>query len=162
MWSEDPRPSLHRYSPLQRITAFGERAIHDTLAALITHNLFGRFPRLTVLSIENGSEWVQPLLKKLDRAAKTCGPRDWPFGDPGERPREIFRRHVKVAPYPEDDSLGLVRLLGADAVLAGSDYPHPEGLPKPNEFAHRLLELDEIDLRKVMRTNTAGVLGLEK
>ncbi len=141
-------------------TAFGERAIHDTLAALITHNLFGRFPTLTVLSIENGSEWVRPLLKKLDRAAKTCGPRDWPFGDPGERPREIFKRHIKVAPYPEDDSIDLVRLIGAGAVIAGSDYPHPEGLPEPTEFADRLLQLDAAESRLIMRDTTAALLGL--
>lgn len=160
MWSERPRPPLHRYSPFQRVTAFGERAIHDTLAALTTHNLFGRFPTLTVLSIENGSEWVRPLLKKLDRAAKTCGPRDWPFGDPGERPREIFKRHIKVAPYPEDDSIDLVRLIGADAVIAGSDYPHPEGLPEPTEFAERLLQLDAAESRLIMRDTTAALLGL--
>lgn len=160
MWSERARPPLHRYSPFQRVTAFGERAIHDTLAALISHNLFSRFPQLTVLSIENGSEWVQPLLKKLDRAAKTCGPRDWPFGDPGERPREIFKRHVKVAPFPEDDSVALVRLIGADAVLAGSDYPHPEGLPNPNEFADRLAALPADEIKQVMRQNTATLLGI--
>lgn len=89
MWSERLRPPLHRYSPFQRVTAFGERAIHDTLAALITHNLFGRFPTPTVLSTRERLRMVRPLLKKVDRAAKTCGPSDWPFGDPGERLREM-------------------------------------------------------------------------
>ena len=30
----------------------------DTLSSLIFHNLFGRFPNINVLSVENGSIWV--------------------------------------------------------------------------------------------------------
>ena len=40
----------------------------DTFAALIFHNLFGRFPGLRILSVENGSRWVAPLLQELDAA----------------------------------------------------------------------------------------------
>jgi predicted TIM-barrel fold metal-dependent hydrolase len=159
-WGEPARPSFNRYTPFQRLTAFGERAISDTLAILITHNLFGRFPRLRVLSIENGCEWVQPLVRKLDRYARMCGPRDWLYGVPDARPRDIFIEHVRVAPYPEDDSEALVRLVGPDAVLAGSDFPHPEGLPEPTAFAHRLTGLDEADVRKIMRANAASLIGL--
>lgn len=161
LWGENPKTPQHRFTPFQRVTSFGERAIHDTMLALVTHNLFGRFPRLTVLSIEFGSEWVAPLLKKMDRAARMCGPDDWPFGAVNERPREVFKRHVKVAPYPEDDIVALVRLLGADAVLGGSDWPHPEGVAHPLRFAEPLFdELTNEELRKVMRENTAAVLGL--
>ena len=56
-----------------------------------------------------------------------CGPRGWLYGAPEERPRDIFKQHVRVAPYPEDDSEAVVRLLGADGVIAGSDYPTPRG-----------------------------------
>jgi predicted TIM-barrel fold metal-dependent hydrolase len=161
LWGENPNTPQHRFTPFQRVTSFGERAISDTLLALVTHNLFGRFPELTVLSIEFGSEWVAPLLKKMDRAARMCGPGDWPFGAVTERPREVFKRHIKVAPYPEDDVVGLVRLLGAHAVLGGSDWPHPEGVAAPGRFADPLIgELDDAELRKVMRDNTAAVLGL--
>ena len=160
MWSETARPPLNHYSPFQRLTAFGERIIHDTMAALVSHNLFGRFPAQNVLSIENGCEWVGPLMRKLDRAARMCGPRDWPFGDPGERPREILTRHVKVAPYPEDDITGLARLMGAGGVLAGSDWPHPEGLPKPTDFANRFSDLDAEASDRIMRHNLAGLIGL--
>jgi predicted TIM-barrel fold metal-dependent hydrolase len=162
MWSESPKPPNHRFSPFQRVTSFGERAIGDTLVALVTHNLFGRVPDLTVMSVEFGCEWVAPMLKKMDRAARMCGPKDWPFGVVTERPREIFKRHVKVAPYPEDNTVALIDLLGADAVLAGSDWPHPEGETHPFDFATRIQdEVSEADFRKVVHDNLAGILGIE-
>jgi predicted TIM-barrel fold metal-dependent hydrolase len=161
LWGESANPPTHRFSPFQRVTSFGDRAIADTLLALITHNLFGRFPALTVLSIEFGSEWVRPLLKKMDRAARMCGPRDWRFGDIKERPSDVFKRHVKISPYPEDDIVGLVKLLGAEAVLAGSDWPHPEGIAGPSEFVEHVDEgLTDQELRLVMRENTGRVLGI--
>ncbi|HYV62885.1 MAG TPA: amidohydrolase family protein [Bryobacteraceae bacterium] len=161
LWGESGQVPNHRYSPFQRATCFGDRAISDTLNVLITHNLFGRFPRLTVLSIEFGSEWVAPLLKKMDRAARMCGPRDWPFGALKERPRDVFKKHIKVSPYPEDDIKGLVDLIGVEAVLGGSDWPHPEGVPTPGAFAEHITELTEAQQKLVMRQNTGRLLGLE-
>jgi predicted TIM-barrel fold metal-dependent hydrolase len=161
LWGESHTRPNHRMTPFQRVTSFGDRAIADTLLALVTHNLFGRFPRLTILSLEFGSEWVVPLIKKMDRAARMCGPNDWPFGNINERPREVFKRHVKISPFPEDDIVGLVKLLGAQAVLAGSDWPHPEGVPTPMEFADHIREgLTADEKRLIMRENTGKVLGL--
>lgn len=159
-WGEPARPAFNRYTPFQRLTAFAGRAISDTLAILITHNLFGRFPGLRVMSIENGCEWVQPLIRKLDRYTRMSGPQDWLYGALEERPRDTFIEHVRVAPYPEDDVEGLVRLLGPGAVLAGSDFPHSEGLPEPTAFAHRLSAFEPTDVRKVMRSNAAELVGL--
>ena len=44
-------------------------------------------------------------------------------------------------------------VLGADRVLAGSDYPHPEGLAEPWEFAEELDGLDETQQSLIMRDN---------
>ena len=54
------------------------------------------------------------------------------------KPSDTFRNNIWVTPFFEDDVAGLVRLLGAGHVLAGSDYPHPEGLARPAEFADEL------------------------
>ncbi|MGO9991855.1 MAG: hypothetical protein ACLPTF_04995 [Steroidobacteraceae bacterium] len=52
-------------------------------------------------------------------------------------------------------------LLGAQAVLAGSDWPHPEGVPTPTEFADHIREgLTDAEKRLLMRENTGRVLGL--
>ncbi len=42
-----------------------ERAAHDFLATLILEKLFDRFPNVRVASVENGSEFLAPLFRKL-------------------------------------------------------------------------------------------------
>jgi predicted TIM-barrel fold metal-dependent hydrolase len=133
--------------------AFGQvtqagRAIYDTFASLIIHGVFRRHPRVRVCSIENGSEWVGMLLKKL---AKAHGQMPWEFA---EDPVETFKRHVSVAPYYEDDILELADRIGAGQVLMGSDWPHAEGLADPIRFVDDLPGFSADDVRLVMRENT--------
>jgi predicted TIM-barrel fold metal-dependent hydrolase len=132
--------------------AFGQvtqagRAIYDTFAALILHGVFRRHPRVRVCSIENGAEWVGPLLAKL---AKTYGQMPWEFA---EDPVATFRRHVWVAPYYEDDIRAVADLIGAERVLMGSDFPHAEGLADPVRFADDLHGFTPEEVRLVMRDN---------
>ncbi|HEY8527674.1 MAG TPA: amidohydrolase family protein [Acidimicrobiales bacterium] len=161
LWSEDPGNPSHRQSPLQWALCNTERPIVDTLAALTLHNLFGRHPGVKVVSIENGSDWVRHLLKTVDKAA-ALGRRGPMLGGPlPPRPSEALAEHLWVSPFPEDDVVDLIDVLGADHVLFGSDYPHPEGLREPRDFVDRLAGCDPVTTRKVLRGNTAGLLGLD-
>ena len=82
-----------------------------------------------------------------------------------ERPSEIFKRHVYVAPFLDVDHEAkiseLVELIGADHVLFGSDWPHGEGRDTPRHFGDELSDVSEPDLHKVLRSNTAELLGLD-
>jgi predicted TIM-barrel fold metal-dependent hydrolase len=78
-----------------------------------------------------------------------------------DRPSELLRTHLWVCPFPEDDVEDVIDVLGAEHVLFGSDYPHPEGLRQPVDFAQRLEGCDPVTVRLVMRTNTARLLGIE-
>ena len=82
------------------------------------------------------------------------------FGRPKSSPGELFRRHVWVAPYHEEDVVGLARGIGAAQVLGGSDFPHPEGLEWPRELATGLEGLDPREVRRILRGNAAGLLGI--
>ena len=161
-WGLRPHPPSHRHSLMEWALSFTERPIADTLTALIADNLFGRFPRLRVLSIEYGSSWVAPLLTKLDHLARLYSKDMWRFGAPPMKPSDLFRQNVWVAPFYEDDVVGLARLIGAAHVLNGSDYPHPEGLAQPLEFAAELQGLDEREIRSIMRDNLAGLIGADR
>ena len=160
LWSEDATNPSHRQSPLQWALCNTERPIVDTLTALSLHNLFGRHPEVKILSIENGSSWVRALLKAVDKAA-ALGRRGPMLGGPlPARPSEVLAEHLWVCPFPEDDVVDLVDALGADHTLFGSDYPHPEGLREPADFVQLLTGCDPLTTRKVLRTNTGGLLGL--
>jgi predicted TIM-barrel fold metal-dependent hydrolase len=84
----------------------------------------------------------------------------WPGGRLTEKPSEIFRRHVSVSPYHEEDIVGLTQLIGASQVLFGSDYPHAEGLADPVSFVDNLTSLPNDEQRMIMRSNTAQLIGL--
>ncbi len=157
-WGLRPHPPSHRHSLMEYAISFTERPIVDTLTALIADNLFGRFPRLKVLTVEYGSSWVGSLLTKLDHIARLYSVDLWRFGPPPAIPSETFRQNVWVTPFFEDDVVGLVQRIGVDHVLGGSDYPHPEGLARPAEFADELMALAPDAVRKLMRDNLAGLV----
>jgi predicted TIM-barrel fold metal-dependent hydrolase len=157
-YGERQRPPANQHSAFQRAVLW-ERPIMDTLAALILHNVFGRFPDLQAISLESGSAWVPYLLRVMDKAEHTGSDGEWIGGRITDRPSEIFRHHVSVAPFDDDDIRGLVDLLGADRVLLASDYPHPEGIAVPRSFLDGHGLSDE-ETRLVSRENAARLLDL--
>ena len=139
--------------PLDKILV-DDRAIHDTMASLIVHGVFDRHPKLRVASIENGSEWVARLIKRLKKTANQQ-PRWFP-----NDPVDALRQHVWVAPYYEEDLTALAEKIGVERILFGSDWPHGEGLESPLSFTEELKGFSESDVRKVMRDNALDFLGV--
>lgn len=152
-WGLRPTPPSHRHSLMEYALSFTERPVVDQITALIADNVFGRFPALRVLSVEYGSSWVAPMLTKLDHIARLYSKDMWRFGAPPGTPSELFRKHVWVSPFFEDDVPALARRISVEHVLAGSDYPHPEGLASPREFEEELGDLSAAEKRLVMREN---------
>ena len=113
-----------------------DRAIHDTIGEpRSSHGVFTRHPTLRVASIENGSDWMHSLVKRLRKQANQT---PWVFA---EDPLDTIRRHVWVTPYYEEDMRTLADLIGVERILFGSDWPHGEGLAEPDrlrEGARRL------------------------
>ena len=131
------------------------RPIVDTIASLIGHGVCTRFPTLKFAPVENGSNWVRPLLDDLAHA--------WQFAPNmfEESPVDVFKRNIYVHPFHEEDPVGLVHLIGADRVLFGSDFPHPEGLADPLAFVDDLKGLPDEDVRKVMGGNLALLMHVD-
>ncbi|HEX6417549.1 MAG TPA: amidohydrolase family protein, partial [Acidimicrobiales bacterium] len=137
------------------IVGHQQRAIIDTVASAIGHGLCTRFPRLKIVPVENGSAWVRPLLADMARAF-AFHPRLF-----DEDPVAVFKRNVFVHPFHEDDPKGLVALLGADNVLFGSDYPHPEGMADPLGFVDDLEGLADDQIEKIMGGNLARLMNVD-
>ncbi len=141
-------------SILSRILV-SDRAIHDTIASLVVDGVFFRHPTLRVASIENGSDWVALLVKRLKKQANQT---PWIFK---EDPLDVIRRNVWVTPYYEEDLHALAGLIGVERILFGSDWPHGEGLTEPLDFAKELAGFDATAVRKIMRDNALELLGTE-
>ncbi len=78
-----------------------------------------------------------------------------------ERPSHIFRRHVRVVPYPEDDTVELVgRLGGTDCLVMGSDWPHAEGIREPADFYAKVEGLGDDERRRFLRDTGLNLLGV--
>ena len=136
------------------IVGHAGRPIIDTMASAIGHGLCTRFPRLKIAPVENGSSWVRPLLHDM-ASAYSFNPHLFE-----EDPVEVFKRNIFVHPFHEEDPRGLVDLLGADNVLFGSDYPHPEGMSDPLSFVDDLEGLSHEEVAKVMGGNLGRLMNV--
>ena len=121
----------------------------------VAHGLFQRFPGVRVGVVENGGAWVTRLLDCFDRVYKKMPDRF------DEHPSDTLRRHVWINPFHEDDMVQLVDQLGADRVLFGSDFPHPEGLGDPLRFVDELDTLPTPVVEQVMGGNLINLLALD-
>ena len=129
-----------------------DRAISDTVSALICHGVFDRHPDVRVACIENGAFWVEPLLKILDHV---YGQMPQHFR---QHPVGIFKKHIFVAPFAEDSIGNLKEAMDPSRILFGSDWPHPEGYHNPLDFIAETGALNDADRKKVMCTNLKGLL----
>jgi predicted TIM-barrel fold metal-dependent hydrolase len=154
-WTGPTEMLPFRLDPFRMVT-MANRPIEDAMAAFVCHGALTRFPDLRVASIENGGDWVVPFLEHLADAHKKM-PQAF-----AEDPVEAFKRNVYVSPFHEDDIGQLVDLMGADHILFGSDYPHPEGLADPCSYIDHLPDgLSDDDVAAVMGGNLARLMGVE-
>ena len=124
---------------------------------MIFHNFFTRFPQMKVCISEQGSVWLPYTLRKMDHAFMLGRPAT--FGDrlPG-RPSDIFRRHFRVSPFPEESVKRTLEVASIDQLVFGSDFPHGEGLDDPSKYISTISDLTEEDQKKMMRDNMAEFL----
>lgn len=153
-WWEDSSEFLPFRPSAFRAISQGKRPICDTMAAMVCHGAFTRFPDLKVAAVENGANWVGHLLHDLGDVYDKM-PQEF-----AEDPVTAFLRNVYVNPFWEDELSSLVDLVGANHVLFGSDYPHPEGLADPISYVDELKGLPDDVARKIMGGNLAELMGV--
>jgi predicted TIM-barrel fold metal-dependent hydrolase len=131
------------------------RSIKDTISSIIGHGLATRFPRLRFMPVENGSAWVLPLIESIKQVyAVSPGAFD-------EDPLVTLKRAIYVHPFHEESVLDLVGAVGADNVVFGSDYPHPEGMFDPLTWVDELETLPVADQAAIMGGNLAKLMGVD-
>ena len=136
--------------PLHRIIAGFGRPIQDMISSLIYGRLFERFPELRMATVELGCDWVPGLLQNFERAGK---------GDLEEHPIDVFKKHIWVTPFEDEDIAGLAKMIGVDRVMFGSDFPHTDGLAEPASIIAALKGFSRDDLHKILYDNPRKLVG---
>lgn len=126
-----------------------QRAVPDFFAALVCHRLFERFPKLRVVSVENGASWIKPLLVRLYRGYAQSS--DYYKSNPVDQ----FQEHIWVTPFWEDDIDELIDYVPVERIVFGSDWPHTEGVERPLDFVETLTNFSPADKKKIMYSNIA-------
>ena len=155
VWGEVMQSSRLKQTAFMWMHGYGERPVIETLSSFIFWNFFERFPNIKLISAENGCEWVPNMLIKMDKCRGMAKNGYWPGGQLKERPSRIFKRHISVVAYPEDNIKQVIEQTGsADWIINGSDYPHSEGVPEPVDFVKEGCRgLSEEEIRKIMYDN---------
>ena len=137
----DSRPNIKHFNI--------ERAAYDFLVTLAYERLFERFGNLRIASIENGAEFLPDLFRKLRQSRDRLGT----IGYYKEDPALLFKEHVWINPFWEDDVYEVEALMGSERVIFGSDWPHIEGMPQPLDYVHELSGFDAAKQRRILREN---------
>jgi predicted TIM-barrel fold metal-dependent hydrolase len=153
-WTGPQEMLPFRPDPFRLIT-MGHRPVEDSMAALVCGGVLSRFPDLRIAAIESGGDWVAPLLHQFEDAY-----RKMPHGFE-EDPVQAFKRNVYISPFHEDNLQKLIATIGAEHVLFGSDFPHPEGLADPCSYVDHLPPgLAAADLEAIMGGNLGRLMRM--
>jgi uncharacterized protein len=133
--------------------------LDEPLATMVFCGALERHPGLKLVLAESGIGWLPYFLARMDLEWNSL--RDKLDYAPQIAPSELFRRQV-FATF-EEDAMGaeLIPMLGADACMWASDYPHTDStFPNSLEAIDEVLgPLSDADRRKITATNCAQLYG---
>ncbi len=97
--------------------------------SLLDAGVLERHPRLRVAFLEAGASWVPHWLWRLDELCYATMPKE-NARNVKMKPSRYFARQCWVGVELEEPCLRqVIELVGADRLLYGSDFPHPDHLP---------------------------------
>ena len=137
-YADDPEPG----DPLLN-SIFLWTAPAVAIASMIIYGTFERHPRLRIGVIELTASWVQEFLPTIGGASDFYALRHG--GGPADLsmpPSAYFFRHVRVGAMAYEQPGRLIDVLGDDVFMAGSDWPHAEGIAEPVAGYERFLPED--------------------
>jgi predicted TIM-barrel fold metal-dependent hydrolase len=132
--------------------------IQRTLGQIILSGVLERFPRLKVISAENGTDWLPYYINRLTRLR---GNQSYPT-TLSLKPLEYFHRQVYFTYIKERHAVENRELIGVDNLMFATDYPHSAASwPKSQEVVAR----DTADLapevaRKLIHDNVLRVFNI--
>jgi predicted TIM-barrel fold metal-dependent hydrolase len=118
-----------------------------------------RFPRLQFVTVETGSAWLAWVMTSMDEIHEKH--RMWATPRLAQRPSDYVRRQGHVT--FQNDPVGVHNraFTGVEALLWGSDYPHPEGTwPRSREAVEEQMRgVPEAEKRRMLGDTAARLFG---
>ena len=131
------------------------------MAGVLTSVIFGgvleRYPHLRIVLGEAGIGWIPYVLWRMDAEWEDQF-KDLSLTMP---PSEYWRRQCWATYQTDPVGLKLIDELGADKIMWGSDFPHPDGVwPDSREYiAREMGHLPADTRRKIVCENAARLYG---
>ncbi|MGE0881609.1 MAG: amidohydrolase family protein [Acidimicrobiia bacterium] len=142
-------------NPVFRMLSSEKDNLVDALASIIGHGLALRYPNLKFFPVEFRWSWVRPFVEKLQRTYEESPA----LFD--EDPFETFKRSVYIHLFHDPRPWELIEMgIGADHLMWGSDFPHPEGMEDPLRYVELLDRLPADQQALLMGGSVARMLGL--
>lgn len=130
------------------------------LLALIEGGVLERHPKLKIAFLESGCGWLPYWLWRLDEEYANLA---WEVKDNVKiKPSEYFRRQCFIAIEPTEPYLAqVIKYIGADNIIFGSDYPHMDHNPN---IVQEMVKLEETlspeTVQKILWDNPRRFYGL--
>jgi len=106
----------------------------DLIASMVGHGMLSRFPGLKVTIVEHFNEWTRGMYQQFADAYEKAPV----LFD--ENPLEVLKRNVWIHVFQDPNPVELIKLMGVENSMFGSDFPHPEGLRDPLGFSESIEE----------------------
>jgi predicted TIM-barrel fold metal-dependent hydrolase len=138
------------------ITAF-QLNMSNILTSMIYSGILERFPRIRLVLGESGIGWIPYVLWRMDAEWEDQF-KDLSLTMP---PSGYWKRQCWATYQTDPVGVKLIAELGADRVMWGSDFPHPDGIwPDSQEYiARELGALPAATRRKIVCENAAKLYG---
>jgi len=152
----DAEKALARKAFAVHITGF-QINMAQVLMSLVFGGVLERYPRMRVVLGEAGVGWIPYILWRMDGEWEDQF-KDLPLTKP---PSEYWRRQCWATYQTDPVGVKLIDELGADRIMWGSDFPHPDGVwPDSAEYIERELGHLPADVRhKIVCENAARLYG---
>lgn len=125
------------------------------ISSLIFADVFERFPKLKILSVENDIGWAANYLQRLDHCFGRYSVLLNKTFKSGRLPSEQFRDHVFLTFMDDMAGIRTYDLIGVDNVMWSNDYPHGDStFPHSREaIARQFDKMPEAHRSKILRDN---------
>ena len=125
------------------------------ISSLIFADVFERFPKLKIVSVENDIGWAANYLQRLDHCFHRYSVLLNKTFKSGRLPSEQFRDHVFLTFMDDMAGIRTYDLIGVDNVMWANDYPHGDStFPHSKEaIARQFDKMPVADRSKILREN---------